>query len=130
MLLREFAVFYRRTLEDSADLILFAREMEQTKRYFTFEIARFGEDRVAMEVDIEPRCRRHAGAALPASSRSWRTPCATPCRREGKLTISVTGQVKGDDVIVCVADDGVGMTEEARLQHPAPRVIHRPAASP
>ena len=39
---------------------------------------------------------------------------------EGKLTISVTGQVKGDDVIVCVADDGVGMTEEARLNilHP------------
>ena len=42
VLLREFAVFYRRTLEDSADLILFEREMEQTRRYFTFEIARFG----------------------------------------------------------------------------------------
>ena len=35
MLLREFAVFYRRTLEDSADLILFAREIEQTLRYFS-----------------------------------------------------------------------------------------------
>ena len=52
-LLREFAVFYRRTLEDSADLIVFAREMEQTKRYFTFEVARFGSDRVEMEMRVK-----------------------------------------------------------------------------
>ena len=45
-LLREFAVFYRRTLEDAADLILLDREIEQTQRYFTFEVARFGEDRL------------------------------------------------------------------------------------
>ena len=57
-LLREFAVFYRRTLEDSADLIVFAREMEQTKRYFTFEVARFGADRVEMEMRIDPRGKR------------------------------------------------------------------------
>ena len=119
ILLREFAVFYRRTLEDSADLILFAREMEQTKRYFTFEIARFGEDRVAMEVDIEPDVDDMMVPPFliqPLVENAVRH--AMPS--EGKLTISVTGQVKGDDVIVCVADDGVGMTEEARLNilHP------------
>ncbi len=54
-LLREFAVFYRRTLEDSADLIMFGREMEQTRRYFTFEVARFGADRVAMVEEIDSR---------------------------------------------------------------------------
>lgn len=48
VLLREFAVFHRRTLEDSADLILFSHEIEQTMRYFAFEVARFGEDRVGM----------------------------------------------------------------------------------
>ena len=39
---------------------------------------------------------------------------------EGKLTIVVTGKVEGDDVIVSVCDDGVGMTEEARcnIMHP------------
>ena len=119
ILLREFAVFYRRTLEDSTDLILFAREMEQTKRYFTFEIARFGEDRVAMEVDIEPDVDDMMVPPFliqPLVENAVRH--AMPS--EGKLTISVTGQVKGDDVIVCVADDGVGMTEEARLNilHP------------
>ena len=119
ILLREFAVFYRRTLEDSTDLILFAREIEQTKRYFTFEIARFGEDRVAMEVDIEPDVDDMMVPPFliqPLVENAVRH--AMPS--EGKLTISVTGQVKGDDVIVCVADDGVGMTEEARLNilHP------------
>ena len=39
---------------------------------------------------------------------------------EGKLLISVTAEVDGDDVIVSVSDNGVGMTEEARLNilHP------------
>jgi len=36
-LLREFAVFYRRTLEDSTDRIMLSREIEQTMRYFARE---------------------------------------------------------------------------------------------
>lgn len=118
-LLREFAVFYRRTLEDSADLIMFSREMEQTQRYFAFEVARFGADRVVMKTDIDshiddmmvppfliqPLVENAVRHAMPS---------------EGMLTISVTGEVQGEDVIVCVIDDGVGMTEEARrnIMHP------------
>lgn len=118
-LLREFAVFYRRTLEDSADLILFAREMEQTKRYFTFEVARFGADRVEMKVDIDARVEDMLVPPFliqPLVENAVRH--AMPS--EGKLVIEVTGQVMGDDVIVRVADNGVGMTEEARhnIMHP------------
>ena len=36
-LLRDFAVFYRRTLEDSSDRIMLSREIEQTMRYFARE---------------------------------------------------------------------------------------------
>ena len=50
-LLREFAKFYRSTLEDSGDLIEFRRELEQTQRYFMFELARFGEDRLELVCD-------------------------------------------------------------------------------
>ena len=119
MLLREFAVFYRRTLEDSADLILFAREIEQTLRYFAFEIARFGEDRVAMEVDIEPEVEDMLIPPFliqPLVENAVRH--AMPS--EGKLTISIIGRVEGEDVIVSVADDGVGMSEHARqnILHP------------
>ena len=53
-LLREFAKFYRSTLEDSGDLIEFRRELEQTQRYFMFELARFGEDRLELVCDVEP----------------------------------------------------------------------------
>ncbi len=118
-LLREFAVFYRRTLEDSADLIVFAREMEQTRRYFTFEVARFGEDRVAMLEDIDPRVDEMMVPPFliqPLVENAVRH--AMPS--EGKLTISVTGEIVGDDVIVSVMDDGVGMTEGARqsIMHP------------
>ena len=118
-LLRDFAVFYRRTLEDSADLILFAREMEQTKRYFTFEVARFGADRVEMDVDVDPRVNDMLIPPFliqPLVENAVRH--AMPS--EGKLLISVTAEVDGDDVIVSVSDNGVGMTEEARLNilHP------------
>lgn len=119
MLLREFAVFYRRTLEDQADLIPFSREMEQTTRYFAFEVARFGEDRVCMEVVadfevadvmvppflIQPLVENAVRHAMPS---------------EGKLTITITADVYDDEIVIGVADDGVGMTEEARqnILHP------------
>lgn len=112
-LLREFAVFYRRTLEDSADLIMFSRELEQTLRYFSFEIARFGEDRVGMTVGvdegvedmlvppflIQPLVENAVHHAMPS---------------EGKLLVTLTAEIKGDNLVIGVADDGVGMTEEAR----------------
>ena len=79
-LLREFAVFYRRTLEDSADLIVFAREMEQTKRYFTFE--------VSVPTAWRWRCGsilvwKTCWCRLFCCNRSWRTLYATPCRARG-----------------------------------------------
>ena len=120
MLLREFAVFYRRTLEDSADLILFEREMEQTRRYFTFEIARFGADRVELREDIDERVGQMLVPPFliqPLVENAVRH--AMPA--EGKLIITVFGRIEGDDIVIGVADDGVGMTEEARenILHPA-----------
>lgn len=118
-LLREFAVFYRRTLEDSADLIVFAREIEQTQRYFTFEVARFGAERVAMQVDIDAEVEDMLVPPFliqPLVENAVRH--AMPS--EGRLTVTVTGRIEGNDVVVSVADDGVGMTEEARqnILHP------------
>lgn len=52
ILLRDFAVFYRATLENAQELIPLTRELQQTMRYFSFEIARFGEDRLGMEVSV------------------------------------------------------------------------------
>lgn len=118
-LLREFAVFYRRTLEDSTDLILLSREIEQVCRYFTFELARFGNERVQLVLDegegvedmpvppflIQPLVENAVRHAMPA---------------EGMLTVIISAEIQGDDLVIRVIDDGVGMTEEARknILHP------------
>ena len=119
VLLREFAVFYRRTLEDSADEIMLSREIEQVQRYFTFETARFGEDRVQLRVELEPRIEKMMTPPFliqPLVENAVRH--AMPS--EGMLTITVSGEVRGDDVLLRVCDDGVGMTEETRqnILHP------------
>ncbi len=118
-LLREFAKFYRSTLEDSADLIVFQREVEQTQRYFMFELARFGEDRLELVCDVDPDVADLMTPPFimqPLVENAVRH--ALPS--EGKLTIHVSGQRSGDDVVLSVSDDGNGMTEEARqnILHP------------
>ncbi|MEF9841209.1 MAG: histidine kinase [Raoultibacter sp.] len=119
ILLREFAVFYRRTLEDSSDLIVFTRELEQTQRYFTFEVARFGEDRLCLDIEVDPDVEDMMVPAFmvqPLVENTVRH--AMPS--EGMLSIKITGERNGDDVLVSVEDDGVGMTDEARdnILHP------------
>ena len=119
-LLREFAKFYRSTLEDSRDLIEFQREVEQTQRYFMFELARFGEDRLELICDIQPEVNEMMVPPFllqPLVENAVRH--AMPS--EGKLAIRVTGMRTGDDVIVSVIDDGNGMTQEAcqNILHPS-----------
>ena len=118
-LLREFAKFYRSTLEDSGDLIEFRRELEQTQRYFMFELARFGEDRLELICNVEPEVEDMMVPPFliqPLVENAVRH--AMPS--EGKLTIRVEGVRQGDDVIVSVIDDGNGMTQEAcnNILHP------------
>ena len=119
VLLREFAVFYRRTLENSDSLIYLSREVEQTQRYFSFEVARFGDERVELNVDLAPECENMMVPSFliqPLVENAVQH--AMPS--EGKLTITVAGEVEGDDVYLRVSDDGTGMTEEARqgIMHP------------
>lgn len=112
-LLREFAVFYRSTLENSQDKIPLSREIEQTKRYFLFEVARFGEERLEIEVEhckeldvsempvppflLQPIVENSVKHAMPA---------------EGKLTVYIRTKIEDDDVLIYVDDNGIGMTEE------------------
>lgn len=112
-LLRDFAVFYRRTLEDSSERILLSREIEQTMRYFSFELARFGDERLALCIGVDPEVRDMLVPPFimqPIVENAVRH--AMPS--EGKLTIKITAEVEGDDIVVVISDDGVGMSEETR----------------
>lgn len=113
VLLREFATFYRRTLEDSSDLISLTREVDQTQRYLYFEIARFGEERLQMKTDVpvelqsvlvpafvvQPLVENAVKHAMPST---------------GCLHIDVRAHAQGDDLVLEIIDDGVGMSEEKR----------------
>ena len=112
-LLREFAVFYRKTLENSDDLIELSRELEQTQRYFMFELARFGEDKLSLTIDLPEEL---ADVPVPAFMVQPIVENSVRHARhdDGTLNIKITVRADGDDLYIVIADDGVGMSEEKR----------------
>ena len=110
-LLREFSAFYRRTLESSQSLIPLSEELEQTRRYLKIEKARFGEDRILESETVEPGCEKVMVPGFivqPIVENAVRH----AMRDEGPLSIDIQVVTDGDDVLIAVADDGLGMTEE------------------
>lgn len=119
-LLREFAAFYRATLENSESLIPLSRELEQTRRYLKFEHARFGESRILESEHIEEGCEDVMVPAFlvqPIVENAVRH----AMRDDGPLRIEVHVATEGDDVLVSVIDDGLGMDDAvaAKLLSPA-----------
>lgn len=108
VMLREFAVYYRRLLENSEDLIELAAEVEQTERYLMFQRARFGEDSIIMHTDIEEGLE---DLRVPSFILQ---PMVENCvghgrREEGPLTIEVQAKSESESVIITISDDGVGI---------------------
>jgi len=115
-LLREFSVFYRSTLENSESKISLSKELEQTRHYLTIEKARFGEYRIVETEQVQPGLE---DVLVPPFSVQPIVENAVrhAMRDEGPLNIDVHVVVEGSDVLVSVADDGLGMDDEvaARL---------------
>ena len=112
-LLREFSLFYRRTLENSEKpLIPLSQELEQTRRYLRIEKARFGEDRIVETEHVERGCE-----SLPVPSFLVQPIVENAVRHamrdEGALHVDVQAASDGDDILIAVADDGLGMSKEA-----------------
>ncbi|WP_455137974.1 sensor histidine kinase [Thermophilibacter sp.] len=108
-LLREFSTFYRRTLESSEKtLIPLSQELEQTRRYLTIEKARFGEDRIVETQHVERGCDE-----LPVPSFLVQPIVENAVRHamrdDGPLHVDVQVATDGDDILIAVADDGLGM---------------------
>ena len=116
-LLREFSSFYRSTLDNSGSLIPVTREIAQTRRYLTFEQARFGEDRIQATFEVGDDV---ADTPVPAFIIQPLVENAVrhALSDEGALHIDVRVQASEDNALcIEVADDGVGMDEQtaARL---------------
>lgn len=111
-LLREFSMFYRRTLESSEKaLIPLSQELDQTRRYLKIEKARFGEDRIVESEHVEEGCDE-----LPVPSFLVQPIVENAVRHamrdEGALHVDVQVATDGDDILIAVADDGLGMDKE------------------
>ena len=110
-LLREFSSFYRATLDNSGSLIPVSREVAQTKRYLTFEKARFGEDRVLATFDVSEDVEDTLVPAFVIQ------PIVENAVRHGMgdadaLVIDVSVHQDGEDaILISVADNGVGMDQ-------------------
>lgn len=111
VLLREFATFYRSTLEDDDDLITLERELTQTQRYLHFEIARFGEDRLSFSCDVPEDL---TNILVPAFMIQPLVENAVKhaMKPEGCLHIRVSTKREGDDLYIDITDDGQGMSDE------------------
>ena len=109
-LLREFAVFYRETLENSDELIPMERELQQTSRYLQFEHARFGDDRIIEARHVEEGCENVPVPAFviqPIVENAVRH----AMREDEPLHIDIYVLSEDDDVLISVSDDGVGMPQ-------------------
>ncbi|TDB36861.1 MAG: sensor histidine kinase [Actinobacteria bacterium] len=106
-LLREFARFYRRTLEENEELVPLERELEYARSYLVFEHARFG-DRVQVTEEIDAEAMRVLVPAFIVQ------PLVENCVQHGMradepLHISVSARVEEGSLVLAVADDGVGI---------------------
>jgi two-component system sensor histidine kinase LytS len=109
-LLREFAFFYRRTLEASDELITLRQELEYTRRYLVFEEARFG-DRIDYREEVPDDVldvEVPGFIVQPVVENSVKHGMS----QEGALTIRLTAEANNGHLIVRVRDDGRGISEE------------------
>jgi two-component system sensor histidine kinase LytS len=115
ILLREFATFYRRTLEASLDYISLEQELLQTLRYFGFEIARFGSERVILTSEIEKGLEDIQVPAFIIQP-LVENAVAHAMREGAPLHIEIAASTFDEKVVIKVKDDGVGMAKDT-LDH-------------
>ena len=111
LLVRDFSAFYRSTLEDADDLIALERELKQVERYVSFEVARFGEERLQLVIDVDERMM---DMQVPSFLIQPLVENAVKhaMRAEGQLVITITGRIEDDVIVVSISDNGKGMTQE------------------
>lgn len=107
-LLRDFARFYRRTLEATEDLVPLEQEMEYVRTYLSFELARFGE-RLEVSEAVDHGLRE---LLVPAFAIQ---PIVENAVQHGMkaadvLHISITARWVGDRIEIEIVDDGAGIS--------------------
>jgi two-component system sensor histidine kinase LytS len=111
ILLREFSAFYRATLEGSLDLITLDQEHLQSLRYFGFELARFGPERLTLDTHIEAGLGELEVPAFIIQP-IIENAVAHGMRDNAPLHIDIKALVEDNIIRVRITDNGIGMTTE------------------
>ncbi len=111
-LLTDFAEFTRYAFRRAHPYVTLADELHYVEKYLNLERARFG-DRLQVRLEVAPEI---LPAVLPVLSLQ---PLVENAVRHGSensgsaVLIEIVGRDLGSDALVCVRDDGAGMSEEA-----------------
>ena len=114
-LLREFSMYFRRTLDNPESLIPLSSELEQTMRYLKIEKARFGEERISVSTELEKGCGEVLVPSFlvqPVVENAVRH----AMRDEGTLHIDIVVARDRQDILVSVTDDGLGMDKDVAVR--------------
>ena len=107
-LLRQFAAFYRRTLESAEDMVPLERELEYARMYASFEGARFG-DRLEVREEVDDDL---FDLEVPAFVIQPLVENAVQhgMRHDAPLLIRIVSEARPDcTVVLSVIDDGAGI---------------------
>jgi two-component system LytT family sensor kinase len=110
-LLSDFAEFTRYAFRRERPYVTLADELHYVEKYLNLERARFGE-RLGVRVEVAPEV---LPAVLPVLSLQ---PLVENAVRHGfdggreAVAVEITGADLGSDALVCVRDDGAGMSRE------------------
>lgn len=110
ILLREFATFYRQTLDNTMGDLTLDGEITQTLRYLGFERARFGRDRIIFDGEIDEALKSLKVPAFIIQP-LVENAVAHAMKEDEPLHISIEGFIQKGHAIIMVKDDGVGMSQ-------------------
>jgi len=111
-LLMEFADFTRYSFRSTGLYTTLADELRNVDRYLTLERARFGPDRLKVQLKIAPEVLPVVVPFLalqPLVENAVRHGLAT---KPGGGTVSVVAEDHGSEALISVDDDGIGMDPE------------------
>ena len=103
--------FFRHSLSRGEDVITLGEEEEHVRSYLQIQQARY-QDILDYAVEIDPALRETRLPKLTLQPLVENALYHGIKRKRGKGHISVVSGREGDDVLIQVADDGAGMTEE------------------
>lgn len=109
----DLAKFYRLSLNEGRTVIPIRSELEQVQAYMNIQTTKFG-DAVSVFYDIDPSIIKYDTIKLilqpfieNALEHAWFGSC---------IHITVSGKLHGEDIIIKIIDDGIGMRQDTIKQ--------------